>query len=57
MFNLYYGALKGTNHKWLDLQKFAESLLVDGEQLTILKYFTAKPTASPVLGSRSTSGR
>ncbi len=43
-FNLYYGVLKYTNYKWLDLQKFAESLLdkEQGETLEVLKYCTAK---------------
>ena len=43
-FNLYYGALKGRPHKWLDLQKFSESLLraEDGERLVTVKYCTAK---------------
>ncbi len=43
-FNLYYGVLRHSNYKWLDLQKFAESLLEpeQDEQLEILKYFTAR---------------
>jgi len=54
-YNLYYGCLKGTNYKWLDLVKlFKEKILpsitaevegaqlqLDLEQLTI-KYFTAE---------------
>ncbi|MEW5983503.1 MAG: NYN domain-containing protein [Acidobacteriota bacterium] len=39
-FNLYYGAVKGTPHKWLDLQRLFESLRPDDEIQT-LKYFTA----------------
>lgn len=47
--NLYYGALKGTNYKWLDIQKFASSLLKpsDNETLSVLKYFTAKTDGQP----------
>lgn len=26
-FNLYFGCLKGTPHRWLDLQAFSERLL------------------------------
>ena len=28
-FNLFYGMLKGTPYKWLDLEKFADSLVAD----------------------------
>jgi len=43
-FNLYYGVLRGTNYKWLDIQKFASSFLdpSENETLAVLKYFTAK---------------
>jgi len=30
-FNLYYGALKDTRHKWLDLQKVFERLRPDDD--------------------------
>lgn len=43
-FNLYYGALKGTKHKWLDLQKLFTMLRPDDDVQTI-HYFTA-----PVIG-------
>lgn len=41
-FNLYYGLLKGTAYKWLDLKKLC-GLLLDTSQNEILKikYFTA----------------
>lgn len=41
-FNLYYGCLQRSPYKWLDLQKFATSLLEAEESLAVLKYFTAK---------------
>ena len=54
-YNLYYGCLKGTTYKWLDLVKlFKEKILpfitaqVDGANLQIdlenltIKYFTAE---------------
>ncbi|MEA5420156.1 NYN domain-containing protein [Spirulina sp. CCNP1310] len=45
-FNLYYGALKGTPHRWLDLQKYFEKLRQDDE-IKKIWYFTAKVTGSP----------
>lgn len=45
-FNLYYGAVKGTPHKWLDIAKLCSLLLPDNEIIKI-KYFTALLTARP----------
>ena len=45
-FNLYYGALKGTRYKWLDLQKLSQ-LLLPKNQIVGIKYFTAKVSARP----------
>lgn len=39
-FNLYYGALKGTRHKWLDLQKLFQ-LLRPNEDIQQIHYFSA----------------
>lgn len=39
-FNMYYGVLKGTAHKWVDLRKLMETLF-PGETITEIKYFTA----------------
>lgn len=39
-FNLYYGAVRGTEYKWLDLSKLCSYLLPDHDILKI-KYFTA----------------
>jgi len=47
-FNLYYGALKGTSYKWLDLEKYFQTIRSDDDIQTI-HYFSA-----PVSGS---SGR
>lgn len=41
-FNLFYSCLKGTSYKWLDLEKLAQSVLKDGDELIAVKYFTAK---------------
>lgn len=47
-FNLYYG-LKSANWRrfyWLDIRKLAESLLKEGQELTVVKYFTARTSGS-----------
>lgn len=41
-FNLYYGALKGTPYKWLDLMALARKVLSKRNQIVGIKYFTAK---------------
>ena len=40
-YNLYYGLLKGTSYKWLDLVKFAEKLVSDECEVVAVKYFTS----------------
>ncbi len=45
-FNLYYGAVKGTSCKWLDILALCKFLLPKNEILQI-KYFTALVTARP----------
>lgn len=39
-FNLYYGSLKGTSYKWLDLRSLSEALLPQ-DQIHRIRYFTA----------------
>lgn len=39
-FNMYYGVLKKTEYKWLDVRKLMESMF-PGEPITDIKYFTA----------------
>ena len=41
-FNLYFGALKGTPFKWLDLEKLFQKLLAEHHEITQIKYFTAR---------------
>jgi hypothetical protein len=43
-FNLYYGCLKGSPHKWLDLEALCGRLLPKNEVKRI-RYFTAKVSA------------
>jgi hypothetical protein len=45
-FNLYYGCLKGTPYRWLNLQRLAE-LLLPRDEIHRIRYFTARITARP----------
>ncbi|WP_339336095.1 NYN domain-containing protein [uncultured Maricaulis sp.] len=44
--NLYYGALKGTAYKWLDLERLMQVLLPFNE-VTAIKFFTARVRGRP----------
>lgn len=39
--NLFYGALKGTPHKWLDLRSLSRALVPEDE-IAVIRYFTAR---------------
>jgi hypothetical protein len=45
-FNLYYGAVKGTTYKWLDVLALCKFLLPKN-QIVQIKYFTALVSARP----------
>jgi uncharacterized LabA/DUF88 family protein len=45
-FNLYYGALRGTPYKWLDLEALCRRLLPK-DVINGIRYFTARITARP----------
>jgi hypothetical protein len=45
-FNLYYGAVRETPYRWLDLRALSERLLPSND-ITAIRYFTAIVTASP----------
>ena len=45
-FNLYYGALKKSPHKWLDLEALCSHLLPK-DSINRIRYFTAKVSARP----------
>lgn len=45
-FNFYYGAVKGTPHKWLDLEALARRLLPRDEIIKV-RYFTARISSRP----------
>jgi uncharacterized LabA/DUF88 family protein len=40
-FNLYYGALKGSSYKWLDLEKLS-GLLLPRDEIVGIRYFTSR---------------
>jgi hypothetical protein len=45
-FNLYYGAVKGTPYKWLNIAALCR-LLLPGDTLNRIRYFTARVQAEP----------
>ena len=45
-FNLYYGAVKGTPYKWLDLDALCRRLL-PRDDIALIRYFTARIAARP----------
>lgn len=45
-FNLYYGSLKNTSYKWLDLLALCNAYL-KGNNICSIKYFTAQVKARP----------
>jgi hypothetical protein len=45
-FNFYFGCVKGTPYKWLNILKLCDTLLPRNQVLCI-KYFTAKVSARP----------
>jgi uncharacterized LabA/DUF88 family protein len=46
-FNLYYGALKETPWKWLDLPALLGTLLQPHHDILTVKYFTARVSGTP----------
>jgi len=46
-FNLYFGALKGTPYKWLDIKAMCEALIAPANEITQIKYFTAYVSGTP----------
>jgi NYN domain len=46
-WNLYYGAIKGTSYRWLDLRALSFSLLNRGCQVERVQYFTARVNDRP----------
>jgi hypothetical protein len=49
-FNLYYGSLKGTPYRWLNLEALLRRLLIAGNQLQKIKYCTAPSCVRPGTG-------
>ena len=51
-FNLYYGALKGTPWKWLDLPALLATVLQPHHDILTVKYFTARVSGTPAEPSK-----
>ena len=41
-FNLYYGALRGRPYRWLDIRRFARTLLGPSDEVHRVRYFTSR---------------
>lgn len=52
-FNLYYGALKGTPWKWLDLPALFGKVLQPHHDILKVKYFTARVSGTPADPAKS----
>ncbi len=52
-FNLYYGCLKGSPYKWLDIRALCAALLPNN-QIELVRYFTARISARPSDPDQST---
>lgn len=46
-FNLYYGCLKNTPYKWLNVKTLVERLLSSQHSISAIKYFTARVSSKP----------
>ena len=46
-YNLYYGLLKGTQYKWLDLVRLSKELLAQDHDIVGIDYFTSIITPYP----------
>lgn len=46
-FNLYYGAVKNTSFKWLDIVKLFRRIMGGNPNVVLLRYFTAKVKSPP----------
>jgi uncharacterized LabA/DUF88 family protein len=54
-FNLYHGLHEdGRRHLWLDLEGLVRSLLKPGQELVIVRYFTARVRNNPASEQRQT---
>jgi uncharacterized LabA/DUF88 family protein len=51
-FNIYYGCLKKTSYKWLDLKALFSNLLDSSHEIKIIKYYTAHISSRNNDGSR-----
>ncbi len=54
-FNLYFGCLKGTPYRWLDLRAFVQRAIPKQAELVGIRYFTAHVTALPGFDPKSST--
>ncbi|MDE2834106.1 MAG: NYN domain-containing protein [Bacteroidota bacterium] len=45
-FNLYYGAVRNTPHRWLDLPLLMQNVLHEHHDIQLVRYFTARVSPS-----------
>jgi hypothetical protein len=46
-FNLYYGCVKGSPYRWLNLDTLSRIFLQASDEIVAIKYFTARVSARP----------
>ena len=46
-FNLYYGSVKNTSYKWLDLLSLFRKVAGQSRQVVAIKYFTSRVSSTP----------
>ena len=46
-FNLYFGCIRGTRYKWLDLAEFCRRMLPGDDTPAKIRYFTARISPRP----------
>ena len=54
-FNLYYRALKGTRHKWLDIVALSRAALPSTCNVIRVNYYTARVWGAPIRICQSAS--
>ena len=48
-FNLYYGSVKNTSYKWLDLLSLFRKVAGQSRQVVAVKYFTSRVSSGRAL--------
>lgn len=53
-FNLYYGSLKNTPYRWLDLKALCQNILPAHHEIKTIRYFIARVSGTPEDPGKST---